>query len=129
MVPVPIVGKAWTASDASRGLFARLERARIDAGLTRKQYCGKLVISESRLSEMESGADAGPGILRFASMPLGFWISMLKSTVADAIGRAVGEADLRYLIDLVQVWLLERQLSFRMAKAELPADAEERRTA
>ena len=125
---LPSFGAAWSPSDASRDLVIDLEEARTAAKLTRQQCCGILQVSESRLSEMEKGLDAGPGILRYAGMPARFWIVLLKARVIRAALRMVGEDDLRQLIDLVQVWLLERQLRKpRMVKCVTPTTEERKR--
>lgn len=98
--------KAWDATDASRELAADLDAARVSCGLTRQQYCGLLGVSQSRLSEMEAGLDAGPGVLRYAHLPAAFWIAFLKTRAVRFALRVIEDTLILKQIDWLNRWMV-----------------------
>jgi hypothetical protein len=102
---------SWETTEASQAMVRCF-----DAGIARWQFkdptltediiAGRLGVVKSRISAMRTGTDPGPAFLRFASLPLDFWIGFLKEWGSQFDVLVITGRELKSQIRWLNKWMV-----------------------
>lgn len=98
---------AWESSELSETFMACLDAGRESLKDNDQQFADRLGVAPSRIAAMRSGLDAGPGILRFASLPTAFWIGFLKEWGVRFAVRVITDHELDRQIAWLNFWMVK----------------------
>lgn len=98
---------SWEATEASRALMACIDAGRQAMGWNDQQFAAQLGVAASRIAAMRAGLDAGPGILRFASLPLGFKVGFVKAWAVSLCLRVVDDPQMDRFIAWINFWMIK----------------------